>query len=569
MRDCKGEDCNHYHGKKYVEFNTTSAPLTTSQSPSLSTFAVAATSELSEGVSIATNKDVAVFNKTIAIHLSTVPVVQTSQKPSSIPLTLKSRSEDLANRREGLVSTSESALNSSETTESSEISPFTTLAPTDVRVEGEKRLKTKPTAKRGKKRTANTQKNLKKSKKAKKKFTIKEGAPLTTKSAVPLTSKSRSEGLGNSTESVVSTPEAVVVTSEAIKTSPYVFPLTTVASTDARLKTEELLKRTKKNLPFTTSAPTKAMTGEQRKPTERKKSKRRKSKTTTEKGEKEDEKETQRSLKKSKKSKKKSSAKKGLPFPTQTTTTPWNISYQFSKSAKNKKTGKDRIIHSNAEKPTESAVTLTTGSDDVPTVFLKTSERVPSSLKAGFSTLVPTSLTTFSSEQNTREMNLREHLTMKPTRRRSTKRRKNGEKEGKETPRKSKKLRKNKKKSSGKGSSVTHSNTTSLIEREDVSKFLENQTKIDPTSETERPESGKVQEGEEANQPLTEISRRRTKKPSGKRLNRNSKRRSKKPTKRPKPSQISEGELAEGGSVSPMEREDGFSNEQTLSPSDP
>ena len=494
MRDCKGEDCNHHHGKKYVEFNTTSAPLTTSQSPSLSTFAVPATSELSEGVSIATNKDVAVFNKTIAIHLSTVPAVQTSPEPSANPLTLKSRSEDLANRSEGLV-----------------------------------------------------------------------------------TSKSRSEGLGNSSESVVSTPEAVVVSSEATKTSPYVFPFTTLAPTETRLKTKELLKPTKKNLPFTTSAPapTKAviMTGEQRKPTERKKSKRRKSKTTTEKGEKEDdsnsEKETQKSLKKSKKSKKKSSAKKGLPFPTKSTATPWNISYHFSKSANNEKTGKDRIIHTNAEKPTESAVTLTTGSDDVPTVFVKTSKRVPSSLKTGLSTLVPTSLTTFSSEQNTREMNLREYFTMKPTRRRSTKRRKKGEKEGKETPRKSKKLRKNKKKSSEKGISVTHSNTSSLIEREGVSKFLENQTKIDPNSETERPESEKLEEGEEGSQSLTEISRKRTKKPPGKRLNRNSKKRSKKPTKRPKPSKISEGGMAEGGSVSPMERGDGFSNEQTLSPSDP
>lgn len=556
MRACKGEDCHHYHGKTYAEFNTTSAPLTATPSLSTSKQTVATSNGTSDGESIVNNNGgVTVLNKTNGILFPTVSSSpKTSLESSSNPLTPESRSEVLGNRSEGLVSTPESVVDSSEFSTSVESS---TLTPTEARIKTEEQLENKPTERKNLERrkeksspenreSKDKQKSLNKSKKSKKKSSAKESSTGPTKSTIPLTSKSRSEEFRNHSEGFVNTSESAVDSSETTESSK-VSPFTTLAPTEARVKTDGSLK-----------------------PTEEKTSKRRKSKTSVEKGErKEDtksEKETQKSLKKSKKSEKKS-AKKRLPLPTNTidsdkpTEAPRNFSYQSSKSAENGKSKGEKTIRENIEKPTESAVKLTTGSDEEPTFFVKTSEHEQGSLETRLSTVLPTSLTTVSSEETASAINLGEYSTVKPTRRKSAKRRKTGGKEGKETLKKSKKLRKTKKKSSGKGASLMNLNTDSG-KYEEVLKVSENQTRVETKSETERPR--KHEGSQEGNKPLTEISRKRNKKPSGKRLNRNSRKRSKKPSKRPKPSQISEGGVAEGGSASPVEGGGGY-----ISPSDP
>lgn len=525
MRACRGENCNYYYGKKYT--TTTSTPLTTPQTTSAWTQTVANTSGI-------TDKEPTVISTENAVTLATAP----SSYPDrlSSPLPTESRSE-------GVASTPESSVDSSETTESSEVLSFTTVTPTVGSIQPEN-LTTKPlekkTSRRGNEKTSEensgeevTQESLKKSKQYKKKITTEESVMSPTNSV-----QNGSEGLGNTSESVVNTTKTTVDASAAMETSTF----TTSAPTKANAKTEQLTM----------------------KPIKRKTSKRRKGKNSHEKGVREAESKggkAKKNLKKFKKSKKKS-PKTSLPLPTESMvpgkplTTPRDIPYPFSISAKSEK----------PEKPTRSALTFTNGSEEGPTVFVNASEPEPSSLETRLSTTVPKSWTAVSREENTSDMKLREYSTVKPTRRKSTKRRKNGEKEGKGPSKKSKKLKKGKKKSSGKGVLLTPSNTGSSAENEEISKPSENQTRNETNSEPEKPKLGEHEDSKE-NQESTEISRKRNRKPSGKRQNRNSKKRSKKPTKRPQASQISEGGVDEDETVSP---EGGGSEfEQELSPLDP
>ena len=506
MRACRGENCNHYYGKKY----TTSAPLTTPLTTSTWTQTVATTSGITDG-------------KPTAISTENTLTLPTA--PSSYP-DLLSSPLPTESRSEGFASTPENSVDSSETTESSEVLPFTTVTPTVGRIKTEN-LTTKPlekqTSRPGNEKASEensgeeaTQESLKRSKQYKQKITTEESVMSPTSSV-----QNRSEDLGNTSESVVSTTKTTVDASEAMKTSTF----TTSVPTKENAKTEQLTM----------------------KPIKRKTSKRRKGKNSHD--------------KKFKKSKKKS-LKTSLPLPTESMvpdkplTTPRDIPYPFSTTTKSEK----------SEKPTESALIFTNGSEEVPTVLVNASQPEPSSLESRLSTSVPKSWTAISREENTSDMNLKEYSTVKPTRRKSTKRRKNGEKEGKGPSKKSKKLKKGKKKSSGKGVLLTPSNTGSSAENEEISKPSENQTRNETNSGPEKPKLGENEESKE-NQASTEISRKRNKKPSGKRLNRNSKKRSKKPTKRPQASQISKGGVDEGETVSP--EGGGGEFEQEFSPLDP
>ena len=526
MRACKGENCNHYYGKKYADTDTTAAPLTTPVPTSIWTQTVATTSGMTSG-------ETNVSSTENTINSPTAPSRIPDRLPSSLPS--ESHSEDIKNQSEGFASTSESSVDSSETTDSSEFLAVTSMTSTVGRIQTES-LTTKQmeeeTTRYGKEKTPEdnsgeeyTQESLKK------KITTEESVMLPTNSV-----QNRSEDLGNSSQSVVNTTSTSVDASEAIKTTT-----------------------------FTISAPAKAKAETEQptmKPIKRKSSKRRKGKNSHENGAREaefmGEKAKSKSLKKSKKSKKKT-PKIFVPLPTESMvpdkplTTPRNIPYSFNTTTKSEK----------SKKPTGSPLTFTNGSEEVPTVFVNASEMEPSSLE---STTVTKSWTTIPREETTSDINLREYSTVKPIRRKSTKRRKHGEKEGKGPSKKSKKLKKGKKKSSGKGILLTPSNTSSSAENGKTSKPSENQTRIDTNSESKRPKSGEHEDSKD-NQASTEISRKRSKRPSGKRLNRNSKKRSKKPTKRPQTSQISEGGVNEGQTVSPEGGGDGF--EQQLSPSDP
>ena len=552
MKGCKGgNQCNHYHGKKYVQVNATSAPFTTSPLTSTSKQTAETTRMITDGeFTVSNNKNIAVVSKPNAIHLPTMlSNLRTSSERTSSPLPSEGASAELGNRSESFVNTPENAVDSSETTKFSSIM---TLAPTELR---------------------------------------------TTE-----TSNNRPEGSGNRLDDGESTVATSLVTSEETTSTTNVFPFTTLAPTKARIKTEKLkptekvktfvekeekkgdkdeketqgvastskitdvtsetMKSSSNVFAFTTSAPSEAIVKTDRL-TSKSPVKRRKEKTSVGNGGREKdskgEKEKRKSSKTSRKSKKKSSKNlKSSPsptnstFPDKTTEIPRNISDDLSKNTKSKSKN-EKITYVNVEKPTESVITPT--NDNMPTELVITSEREPSS---SVSTILPTSLATLSNEENKSKLDLIEHSTIKPTRRKTARRRKNGKKEGKETLKKSKKLRKTKKKL-GKGV-LFKNNTSSSGDNEDVLKLSKNQTRIQTTSEPER-EGGITKKG---NNPSTAISKKRNKKPSGKRLNRNSKKRSRKPSKSPTPSQISEKGVAGGGVVSPVE-----GGGADISPSDP
>lgn len=254
------------------------------------------------------------------------------------------------------------------------------------------------------------------------------------------------------------------------------------------------------------------------------------------------------------------------------------------------------------EKPPENTVIPVTGADDVSTVLVKSSEPDASSLETNVSSILPTSA---SSEENTSEMNLKESFKVKPTRGKAPKRRKNGERENrkkedtsmdketqrrksknkssvkerlplptentkefeeKETQKTSQKPRKAKKKSSENESSLTTLNTGSSAKNKQAIKTAQNQTRVESNKEVQRPES-ENKGNEKGIKPLPDTSRKRNKKPSSKR---NPKKRSKqKPSKRQKPSQISEGGVAQGGVEPTVNNGAGFSLEQESSPPSP
>lgn len=254
------------------------------------------------------------------------------------------------------------------------------------------------------------------------------------------------------------------------------------------------------------------------------------------------------------------------------------------------------------EKPPENTVIPVTGADDVSTVLVKSSEPDASSLETNVSSILPTSA---SSEENTSEMNLKESFKVKPTRGKAPKRRKNGERENrkkedtsmdketqrrksknkssvkerlplptentkefeeKETQKTSQKPRKAKKKSSENESSLTTLNTGSSAKNKQAIKTAQNQTRVESNKEVQRPES-ENKGNEKGIKPLPDTSRKRNKKPSSKR---NPKKRSKqKPSKRQKPSQISEGGVAQGGVEPTVNNGAGFSLERESSPPSP
>ncbi len=331
-------------------------------------------------------------------------------------------------------------------------------------------------------------------------------------SANPLTSEKSSEVLGNRSEVVGNTPES------------------------------------SEDLPFTTHVPTEAIVSHS---TERIASKWLKVQTSENREREEEEtfveKQTQQF-----------SITNSSPLPTENTMST-TVSDKILESQRNfsnhfienERLDKEQI---NVEKPPQVTVAPVAGSGDMPmTVLVRSSEPDMSSSKTNISSIPPTSAsTTLTTEENTSEMNLKEHLTVKPTRGKSSKRRKNGEREDnfsrKGTPKTSKKLRKAKKKLSEKQNSLTTLNSGSSDENKQGIRTAENQTQIEPKSEGESGAELENKGNENGNEPLPDIPRKRNKKPASKRSsNRNSKGRSKqRPPKRQRPTQISEGGVAEG-----------------------
>ena len=112
MRDCKGEHCTHYHGKKYPE-HTTSLTLPTSQ-----------TSHSREPVNITKESLPVIRSPTLPSH------VKTSSKRSIGPLTSES-----PYRSEIVLNTSNPANHTSVMTESVGSLSFTTSVPTEATLE--------------------------------------------------------------------------------------------------------------------------------------------------------------------------------------------------------------------------------------------------------------------------------------------------------------------------------------------------------------------------------------------------------------------------------------------------
>ena len=543
MRACRGgQQCNHYHGKKYAHINATSVPLTTPRlmSTSKETQAEITTMITDSESGVYNNGSIAVSG---GITTTTMPsTTETSAELSSTPLHSSGASEERRNLSEGIESTTESA----ETAESSKASPMTTLAPTEKEV-GEtmatgtvqKRLEGSGNYTRYDARVVTYIVTSKATESATSVSSVNTVAPTEADEQKPMppeptvivkittpssASPSTSEDNGKPSGVIAITPKLTDATSTSTNLSRNELHFTTLAPT---VKTESKLRKGPKN---------------------------RKGKPIVKGGRKKDKngkKEKPKGVKKSKKSKKKSSKRLKILTPTgssvfqnKATKLPTNISNEFNENVRNE-SEHDTVTQVNIEKPSESVVTSTTSADDPPDVVAKNSTHETSSPETTVSTLFPTSLVTLSNEQSTKKVVSKEYSTVKQASKKSTKRRKKGEKDN---FKKNKKLRKNIKKS-GK-ELIMNTNTSSSGEGLELSV---NQTAIETELESLRTESGKAEVDEGKSKSPTDNLKKRNRKPSGKRSNRNSKKRSRKPSKRPTPSPSSQGGVTGGGIESPSD----------------
>ena len=580
MRDCKGEHCTHYHGKKYPE-HATSPTLPTSQ-----------TSHSREPVSETKESLPVIRSPTLSSH------VKTSSKSSADPST-----SERPYRLEIVLNTSKAVNHTSVMSESVESLSFTTSVPTEAKVKTLEQSTIQSTVESERRRNVLTSvENRVKEEvetfvgKKTQTFSAEESSPLptqnTNRTVVSLNKMSRSQKniSSHSGDSKKSNREQI------IEEKPLQHTVAAVASS-GKVPTSAISKSSESDPSFLetnvssilpTSASTTLTSKEYTsginlavKPTREKSPKRRKNgERVDRKREKETRvnKQKQKILKTSRKSNKKSAkesssspkenAKKfevsKSPYNTSESRT--NISNHFSENFKNERSDKEQTI---VEKLLPQAVT---GSQDVPTTALvKPSEPDASSSETKDSSALPTlPCTTLTHQENTSEMNPKEIFTLKPTGKKSAKRRKHGEREPNspemETVKSSKKLRKAKKKTLENQSPPLKNG--SLDGNKQVIKTAENETQVESKLEGEGSELEKYG-NKKQNELLPGNSRKRSKKPSNKRsANRNSKKRSKqRPTKRPRPSQISEGGVAKSKIGPPAGN--GVAVQEELSPSEP
>jgi len=576
MKDCKGEHCTHYHGKKYPQHATSPTPPTSQTSRALQP-----------------------VNKTkdsLAVILSpTLPLdVKTPSKSSAKPLT-----SERPYASEVVVNSSNVANHTSVMTESVEGLPFTTSAPTEAKVKTleQSTIQSTVASKRLKVLTSVENKVREEEEeetfvgKKTQTFSAVESSPLPTqntiRTVVSQSQKNVSSHSGDSKKSnrgQINIEKPLQHTVAAMASSGNV-PSTVVGKSS---ESDTSLLETNVSSILPTSASTSLASKEYTsgmnlpvKPTREKSPKRRKNgERVDRKREKEThvDKQKQRILKKSRKSKKKS-AKESSPSPKEntkkfevskspdrTSESRKNISNHFSQHFKNERSDKEQMT---VEKPSQAV----TGSQDVPTTALmKPSEPDARSSETEDSSALPTSpSTTPTHEEHTSQMNLKEIFTLKPTGKKSAKRRKHGEREHNynssemENAKTSKKPRKAKKKTLEKLRPPL--NNGSLDGNKQVNKTAKKQTQVESKLEGERSEL-ENNGNKKQNELLPGISRKRSKKPSSKRsANRNSKKRSKqRPPKRQRPSQISEGGVAKSGIEPPVENGVGL---QEPSPSEP
>lgn len=562
MRDCKGEHCTHYHGKKYPE-HTTSLTLPTSQ-----------TSHSREPVNITKESLPVIRSPTLPSH------VKTSSKRSIGPLTSES-----PYRSEIVLNTSNPANHTSVMTESVGSLSFTISVPTEATLEQSTIQST--LASKWRKVLTSVENRAREVEtfvgKRTQTFSAEESLPLPTQNTnttvVSLNKISRSQKnvSSHSGDSKKSNGEQIIEekalqhTVAALASSAKV--PTTAIGKSSESDTSFLETSVSSILP--TSASTTLASKEYTsginlavKPTREKSPKRRKNgqrvdrKREKETSRKSNKKSAKESLSLPKENTKKFEVSKS---PDRTSESRTNISNHFRENFKNERSDKEQT---NVEKPLQAV----TGSQDAPTTaFVKPSEPDARSSETKDSSALPTlPATTLTHDEHRSEMNLKEIVTLKPTGKKSAKRRKHGEREHysseMETAKTSKKLRKAKKKILEKQSPPL--NNGSLDENKQVIKTSGNETQVESKLEGEGSEL-ENNGNKKQNELLPGISRKRSKKPSSKRsANRNSKKRSKqRPTKRQRPSQISKGGVAKSG-IEPL-AENGVGVQEELSPSEP
>ena len=577
MRDCKGEHCTHYHGKKYPEHSTSPA-LPTSQ-----------TSHSRKPVNKTKESLPEIRSPTLPSH------VKTSSKGSAGPLT-----SERPYGSEIVVNTSNAANHTSVRTESVESWPFTTVVPTEAKVKRleQSTIQTTVASNRLKVLTSVENRVNEEAKKFVEKktqtFSAEESLPLptqnTNRTVVSLNKMSRSQKnvSSHSGDSKKSNLEQMNVE------KPFQHTLATMASS-GKVPTTVIGKSSEPDTSFLetnvssilpTSAPTTPASKQYTsginlivKPIRQKSPKRRKNGERVDRKRKKEthvDKQKQKILKSRKSNKKSAKESSSLQKENtkkfevsksadRTSESRTNISNHFSENFKNERSEKGQMV---VEKPLQAV----TGSQDVPTTALvKPSEPDARSSETKDSSALPTSPSaSLTHEEHTSEMNLKGIFTLKPTGKKSAKRRKHGERKHNsseiETAKTSKKLSKAKKKTLEKQNPPL--NNGLLDENKQVIKTAENQTQVESKLEGEGSEL-ENNGNKKQNELLPGISRKRSKKPSNKRsANRNSKKRSKqRPTKRQRPSQISEGGVAKSGIQQPVE--DGVGVQEELSPSEP
>ena len=390
MKDCKGEHCTHYHGKKYPTTSLSTSQKSHTREP---------------------------FNKTkgslAVIRSPTLPShVETSSKSSAKPLT-----SERPYRSEVVVNTSNVAMHTLEMTESAEGVPFTTSVPTQAKVKTLEHSTIQSTVASKRRKVLTSVENRQ-----------RESSPLPTQNInrtvvsneMSVSHKNFSSPSGDSKKS---NREEINVAKPSHHTVAAVLSSGNVPTTVISKSSESDTSFSEKNgssiLPTSASSslPSKEYTSGMNltlKPTREKSPKRRKNGQRVDRRREKNsrlDKQKQKVLKKSKKSKKKS-VKEGSPLPKEntiklevskspdrTSESRKNISNLFSENVKNAESDKEQMT---VEKPSEAV----TGSQDLPTTALvKPSEPDARSSERKDSSALPTSSsTTLTHEESTSKL---------------------------------------------------------------------------------------------------------------------------------------------------------------------
>lgn len=523
MRGCKGEDCTHYHGKKY--------PTVPPTSPAVNT-------HLREGMEES--------------HMTPLPTapsnLQTSARSAVSPLTSESPSLVLVTRTDVTASSPQSVWNN--VSKPTTIEKFTTLPPKDVNVNLLEHSTIQSIL------NSERKQQLMESLKTEHSIAqVSEMAPLPTvdfktKSKPDETSDLESNSCLNCSRSD-NLPKIFVRTSE-LNTSLSGLNVSSVPTTPASATPKSKEETSGMHFNISTPKPAKGKSPKRRKNGDREG---RKKDKYASKG-----KPKNKSLKKSRKFKKKSSngertslseeKKESSENPTKQTvvlnTTIWSPESPLDNNSEK----------SDHEKPSQPTVTPSLGSNHVPTVLMKSSGPDTSSSKLNVSLIAATSASITTSRERITEKNVRQTTAVKPSKRKSAERRKNSSSIDRNKKKSLKKLRKMKKLSE-RENSQTSEEIKPTIEAGEV-----NQTGLKSKSINRRPES-ENKDSKRGNKALPEVSRKRSKKPANNRpANRNFKKKSKGKHSKQRPTQISQ----EGGVV---ENGTGFSSNSESSPSDP